>query len=165
MKMLNKFRGNRLFIGIEIPDSLRQEIDVFRKKHEQLNGVKWVKLENLHITVSFFGKVPREMLPNLLEMIRVVLLETDPFELTIDGYALGPDSRNARMIWIKWKKNSQFKDLSQRIHRLYCQIDPSHQQRKSPVPHITIARFKDFERFDELKLQTPMYTTHIHVGF
>ncbi len=103
------------------------------------------------------------MVPNLLEMIRVALLKIDPFELNIDGYALGPNTRNVRMIWVKWKKDPIFKDLSQHIHQLYRQIDPSHQQRKSPVPHTTIARLKGFEKLDELELQSTLHTSHIHV--
>ena len=132
----------RLFLGIPAPEGIFQPLQSLRQALEAQSGIRWVKAENLHVTVFFFGQVAEEMIPNLIEMIRATLREFAPFELIFDQFVPAPKARKPRMIWARYHKTETFRLLVNRITDLYAQIQPRQQQRKSPVPHITVARLR-----------------------
>jgi 2'-5' RNA ligase len=60
----------RTFIAIEIPKHIRKKVDNFiadDKKREL--PIKWVKFENLHITLKFLGEIDE----NKKEEIKLVI--------------------------------------------------------------------------------------------
>ncbi|MEZ4827481.1 MAG: RNA 2',3'-cyclic phosphodiesterase [Bacteroidia bacterium] len=141
----------RLFLGISLPPPMVSELETFSRRLTSYAGIRLIPGENLHITVYFFGSVPEEQLENLISLISLGLKTTQSFELVFDRYCFAPQSTQPRMIWARFRKSDVFRDLVGQIHALYQQISPL-QQRKSPVPHITLARLKDFSDTSELNL-------------
>jgi 2'-5' RNA ligase len=141
-----------LFIGIPAPESIFSPIQSLRKAWAETPGIRWVPEENLHITVFFFGNVSAELIPNLIEMVRVSLREFPPFELIFDQFCLAPKPKNPRMIWARYHKAEVFRQLVNRITDLYEQISPKLQQRRSPIPHITVARLREVDVGRQLEL-------------
>lgn len=132
----------RLFLGIPAPAGIIPPIRELQDSLEGTSGIRWVKEENLHITVFFFGNVSEDLIPNLIEMIRITLKEFRPFELEFDQFYLAPKPSRPRMIWARYHKAEDFRLLVNRITDLYEQIQPQQQQRRSPTPHITVARLR-----------------------
>jgi len=133
----------RLFLGIPLDQATQQ---VLTQAHRiQAPGLRWVPPENLHITLYFFGAVPIEMSDNLHALLDLALAEVEGFRLTFDRYVLAPKPRNPRMIWARYHKHEAFRAWVQQLHTLYQQIDPSIQMRKSPIPHVTLARLRDWD--------------------
>lgn len=141
--MVEEPRQRRLFLGIPLPAKVLFSLNKFALPHRNLNHIRWVPVDNLHITVYFFDNVPEEQLQNLIALISVGLRQTRSFELVFDRYCFAPQAKDARMIWARYRKSDAFRDLVTCIHTLYQQIAPQ-QVRKSPVPHITLARLRDF---------------------
>ncbi|MEM6346076.1 MAG: RNA 2',3'-cyclic phosphodiesterase [Bacteroidota bacterium] len=137
---------HRLFLGIPIPPEISQTLYDFQENMPFQSGINWVKPRNFHITVYFFGAVPTERLDNLQVMLAVGLRRFQAFELSFDRYVLAPKPSEARMIWARYRKAGVFRALVQFIHSLYTQIEPSVQARKSPIPHLTLARIKQKEK-------------------
>ena len=137
----------RLFLGIPIPEEERHAIQTFANYHRHLKGIRWIPKQNLHITTYFLGDVPVEQLGNLMELLTVGLKSCHAFELEFQAYCFAPRLQSPRMIWAKYKKHPDFRALTLRINNLYGQIRSVQQNRKSPIPHITIARLKNFEDF------------------
>ena len=142
----------RLFLGIPIPTQMAESIESFQISQPTQEGIKWVPKANWHITVYFFGGVAEEMLENLQSLLELAISEQSAFELDFDAYSWGPSSSSKRMIWARFIKTESFKLLVQRIHQLYVQIDPHKQMRKSPLPHITLARLKNLQFHNEIDL-------------
>lgn len=132
----------RLFIGIPIPSLLNDDLDAFQQKRETAPAIQWTHNENRHITLYFFAEVPEEIMENLDAMLTSVIKEFAPFDLIFDEYVYAPPGKPARMIWGRLKKTETFTAFHHRIHQLYEQIQPGLQRRKSPIPHITLARLK-----------------------
>jgi len=44
----------RLFVAIELPRRIKAELDGLRK---EIPGVRWVPLDQLHLTLAFLGEV------------------------------------------------------------------------------------------------------------
>lgn len=132
----------RLFLGISPPDYVLEGIRIYRQLFDSSDALGWVPDKNLHITVYFFGKVAVEQLGNLQALIQLALTEAKPLRLQFQRYTLAPHPEVSRMIWARYQKSIEFRTLVQRLHELYQQISPELQIRKSPIPHITLARFK-----------------------
>jgi len=140
----------RLFIGSPIPTGVKQQMQIFIDQHRHIEGLRWIPLENLHITVCFLGNVPEETLANLQEMIKVGLKSFSPHILSFKCYCFGPNSRKPRMIWTRWEKHEDFKNMTTGLYRLYDQLVQYQQYRKSPIPHATLARIKDNNHLSEI---------------
>lgn len=133
----------RLFLGIPIPGNFNAAFNEFIFPNRDIAGIRWTPETNWHITVYFFGGVEREMLANLEALLELGLKEARSYDLVFEKYDLGPSAKSPRMIWARFQKQEAFRAMVNRIHELYLQINPAQQMRKSPLPHVTLARIKD----------------------
>ena len=60
---------HRLFVAINIPDDIKNGIEVEVDNINLENG-RWMPLENWHITVSFLDYQPEEKIPQIIEVIK-----------------------------------------------------------------------------------------------
>jgi len=63
----------RLFLGIPIPASVKEELKHFQAVQLAHKGLRWTKEEKLHITAYFFAEVPDEMMDNLKSLLFLAL--------------------------------------------------------------------------------------------
>jgi 2'-5' RNA ligase len=85
----------RLFVALEIPSAVRENLAaLIRKLRAVAPQAKWVRAENLHVTLKFIGEVPETK----LEAIRMALGEVRSEScVTLDFRAFsGPASRHPR---------------------------------------------------------------------
>lgn len=132
----------RLFLGIPIPEEFNRGFDHFEQRNQILPDVRWVPRANRHITVYFFGGVKQEMLSNLEAMLEIALRGSNAYELVFEKYSYGPSPQSPRMLWGRFHKTEAFRLMVGRIHELFLQINPNQQIRKSPLPHVTLARLR-----------------------
>lgn len=150
----------KLFIGFPIPPRLTQELKAFQATQNLEADIRWTPEQNLHITLYFMAIVPEDMIANLHGLLYLFSKETSPFELKFEHYTLAPPGKPARMIWARYKKNEIFTQLHHRIHHLFQQIQVNLQLRKSPIPHITLARIKEVQESMSLRPGSdPVYGT------
>ena len=131
----------RLFIGIQIPKSVRVKMERIGESNQEIQGVRWVPPTKYHVTVYYLGEVEEEMMDNLLEVIRNGFKGYSTFHLTFDRFELAPRGEKPRMIWGRWEQHPIFLQLVERAHYLYTQLNPTYSYRKRPIPHVTLARF------------------------
>ncbi|MEL6671016.1 MAG: RNA 2',3'-cyclic phosphodiesterase [Bacteroidota bacterium] len=134
--------SKRIFLGIPVSGEIREGLITFIQPYLERTGFRWVRAENYHITVVFMGDVPEERLTNIKELLRIGLAKVQAFELPFQAYVWAPRPQDSRMIWARYQKVEAFRDLVQQVWSYYEQISPEVQQRKNPIPHITLARFK-----------------------
>lgn len=118
----------------------------FQYDHSELSGIRWVRRDLLHITLYFFGEIPVEMADNLVSLIQIGCKEFSPFTLSFEQYCYAPPRKAPRMIWARYQKHQVFKEMAVRLHSLFLQIRPDQQFRKSPIPHITLARLREVDQ-------------------
>lgn len=61
---------------------------------------KWVKDENLHVTVRFLGDVGPGELDELCAALERRFALVEPYELSVRGVEARPGPRRARMLWV-----------------------------------------------------------------
>ncbi len=84
----------RLFLAIEIPDSVRDHLTVVQ--HELADEAwRWAKRDNIHLTLKFLGETdPNQILP-LSEALEAITTRRHIFELSLSGLNhLPPPEKN-----------------------------------------------------------------------
>lgn len=127
----------RLFIAIDLPESVKQEM---ARLCCGLPGARWVGTEQLHLTLRFIGEVDGGLFRDIRE--RLVEVRSEPFTLQLDGVGFFPPRGKPRVIWVGLKKSSELLQLRCRIESCLVAIGLEREGRKFS-PHITLARLKN----------------------
>lgn len=140
---------HRLFLAIPLPESY---LDAFSSLAEQYNirGVGWTARENLHITLYFLGDIDEEEMAKMVKLLNG-LKEIKSFDLDFRELAFAPPARPPRMIWAEFSHSQNFDRLVTETYRA-CKDFISAPPARSQIPHITLARFKDWADFREIQL-------------
>ena len=84
-------------------EALRALVELQRALHERAEkaGVKlrWVPPENLHLTLKFFGDIPRATVPAIERDVTRIVANEPPITLDIVGIGAFPSLAKARVLW------------------------------------------------------------------
>jgi 2'-5' RNA ligase len=93
----------RLFFAVSLPaaalDACRSVIDPVRLGPLG-RSARWVRTENLHLTVRFLGDADLGMVDALAEAAREAAAGVDDFEVELAGAGAFPDGRHPRTLWL-----------------------------------------------------------------
>jgi 2'-5' RNA ligase len=91
----------RAFIAVELPPPVLLAAGKVQKIliAEGLR-LKWVRPENLHLTLRFLGDIEQTRVPEIVAAIRSASKEVSPFTLNAGGIGVFPNIRMPRVIWM-----------------------------------------------------------------
>lgn len=93
----------RCFVGIplapQVVDALVRATATFSREDPAWTGEKWVREENLHVTLAFLGRVEEGSLAGLLQRLDGALAEVEAFDLHLRGIKPVPARRRSKMLW------------------------------------------------------------------
>lgn len=140
----------RLFAGVEVraSEDLRRALDGLR---EELRGerIRWTRLENLHLTVEFFGATPAEKIPALEKALASAAGKSEAFALNLGGLGLFGGLRHPRVLWMG-ARSEGLRILHDRVEEALRESGWTPEEREF-APHLTlgrIERLKDAEAFE-----------------
>lgn len=141
MKMGEKLRS---FVAVNLPDALREDIGRFiYSLRGSVRGVKWVKDENLHLTLKFLGDLDREALPAVTGALDRALAGLRAVRVSLRGAGAFPPRGRPRVVWIDMDAGTEGLALLQRS----CEqaLDPLGfpPEGRPFTPHLTIGRARD----------------------
>jgi 2'-5' RNA ligase len=92
----------RAFIAVAIPREIRDAIgDILRKLKKTGADARWVKPENMHLTLRFLGNdVPRETVEAIGTMLHRHLSTVEQFTITMEGLGAFPNVTRPRVVWL-----------------------------------------------------------------
>ncbi|HET7088221.1 MAG TPA: RNA 2',3'-cyclic phosphodiesterase [Anaerolineae bacterium] len=93
----------RAFIAVELPKVTRDalsEVQARLGQHAPRGSVRWVKPDNIHLTLKFLGQVPTAQIEAISLALRraVSVLHVFPFDVMRVGCF--PDAQRPRVIWV-----------------------------------------------------------------
>ena len=92
----------RLFIAVELPANVRQRLadlaDELRAMG--LERLRWVRPENIHVTLKFLGETPAERQPQIEDALRAAAEGVAPHELTLGELGKFGGRQNPRVLWV-----------------------------------------------------------------
>lgn len=154
--MKSEDNTTRIFIAIPPP----QEVIIFQEKLRNINlhlkKIKWMRSNNIHLTIYFIGNINRENLKNVSEIIHLVIEKQTPFTLSFHELCFAP-SKKPRMIWAKYHKHDSFSSFSANIHHALTKLIPNNKfYYNNPIPHITLARFHSMKNYTDISFPDPV---------
>lgn len=147
----------RLFFAVPVPPEVPAYREQLKQENINIQGIKWMRLHNLHLTGYFIGNIENEKVDELVASVRQVIRSQQDFSIQFESVAFAP-TRHPRMIWLRFHKSEAFTKLANGIHEAIAPIIPENKfHHKDPFPHITLARFHNrIYRDNEIRL--PSFT-------
>ncbi len=132
----------RSFIAINIPEELKAKISLL-KKDLNIDGIKYVKEENLHITLKFLGDVANTKIAEIEKVLREIKFKN--FTVCLHSVGVFPNENYIRIVWVGCESKALV-ELADKINNLLSGMF----KKESFSAHLTIARVKrnvDFSEF------------------
>lgn len=136
-------RPHRLFVAVPLPPgplaACQALIDGVRAG--PLGDVpRWVRLENLHLTVRFLGETPPDLTPDAALAVRDALEGFPAFDVVLAGAGSFPEARKPRALWLGIEQGAE--ELGALADALDPALEPLGWPRDDRPyrPHLTVAR-------------------------
>jgi len=139
----------RSFLAFDLPPEIRKMVAwVSGELRKSSLDVKWVKVENIHLTVVFLGNINEEDIKPIGDVAQEACLRSGPFDLLLTRLGSFPNPRNPRVLWIgldgDLERMSHFRDdLQKRLKPFGIK-----EEKRRFKPHLTLGRFRKYKRGD-----------------
>jgi RNA 2',3'-cyclic 3'-phosphodiesterase len=133
----------RLFLALELGArerrSICQAIAPMKKAAPEAN---WIREENLHLSIKFFGELPDTAPAALEKILAAVAAAQPPLELRISGLGAFPNLRAPRVVWMGVQHDPRLELMHHDVEAT-CAAHGYALDARAFRPHITIARVRD----------------------
>ncbi len=133
----------RLFVALEIPDTVRQYLEGIQANLRRAGTpVKWVRPEGIHLTLKFLGDVASHRAEELTRALEKAVTGCAPFQLQPAEVGAFPSVRNPRVIWVGLEGESAA------LNGLHKGVERAMRKRGFPgerrpfTPHLTLGRVR-----------------------
>lgn len=142
----------RTFLAIPVEENILREVSfLIDKLKREMGGVKFVKPENIHITLHFFGNLKPDEIEKIFYCLEPLKKKWKPFKLYLKEMGSFPNMERPKVIWIGIKDPSLLLvKLYEDVEKILNSIGYFGEDRKFS-PHLTIARVKDTRKTSALK--------------
>ena len=133
----------RSFLAFEMPVKIREIVSRALKEMKKLPlDVRWVRAENIHITVVFMGNISEDDITPIGEAVSKICNRYGPFNVTLTGSGIFGSLRNPRVIWIGL--DGDLKRMSYFRNSLQKNLTPFgiKEEKRRFKPHLTLGRFR-----------------------
>ena len=153
----------RCFVCVEVMNQHNiSEISSILEYISEFNGIRPVKLNQLHLTLKFLGDVSEEKIPLITQELKQITQE----KITLDFSHLGffPNDRRPRVMWIGLSEGKQqLSLLAKEIDNRLSTLGFPREKRKFS-PHLTLGRLKNYGKY-KLKTEDIKKITHYANNF
>ena len=135
----------RIFCAVELPDSVRAELQehIDRLREAVPNAsASWTRVENIHLTLKFFGNVNVDRIPRISNAVVRAVNEFPPFPIAIGKTGVFPKPSRAQVLWIGVSDPSGKLSEVQRQLEHECAKEGFEKEDRAYRPHLTIARLR-----------------------
>ena len=148
----------RIFIAADLPESVREELARIQAElRTEKFKFRWLKPENIHLTLIFLGDVDPEMLEDISAAVVDTVRCHDPIRLAIQGLGVFPGIKRPRIIWTGMAGEVKIlRELKSSLDRSLLKVNglKFKPERRPFRAHLTLGRAKG--RIDGRKLVTAM---------
>ena len=133
----------RLFIAIEVSEQQKHELTELQHKLKgDLEGVRWVRLEGLHLTLKFFGEIEEEKIGLIVKAMDYSMASLTAFQIIYGGCGVFPSPQKARVIWTGLAEGaSDVQKLAEKLENNLSGYNLAREKR-AYHPHLTLGRLR-----------------------
>ena len=152
----------RVFCAIELPDEVRarlQEHIARLRKEVPDAAASWSRVENIHLTLKFFGNVALDRIPRISAAATRTTEQFSKFQITVGNTGVFPRPSRAQVLWIGVNDPAgKLSNLQKRFEE-ECAVEGFEKEDRAYKPHLTIARIRKPEGARQLA------DTHLNTNF
>lgn len=134
--------GTRSFIAIDpSPEVAEQLLRAIDRMRQGSGGIRWMRDDQLHLTLRFLGSVDEEILEQISSRLEPLARKFSPLPLHVRGIGFFPSPDRPRIVWVG------INGAIETLVRLYEGVElavqgltPVSKQDRAFRPHITIGR-------------------------
>jgi 2'-5' RNA ligase len=136
----------RLFVALEIPAAVRESlaalITELRDAASRVSDKRprWVRAENLHVTLKFIGEAAPEKLDAIRGALAAVRSDS-PVEMNFRGLGFFPNEKRMKVFWAGITASRNLAPLAAEIDRALSTLGIPRETREF-APHLTLARLE-----------------------
>ena len=127
----------RLFVAIPLPERVRTQLSMLQSG---LQGARWIKPENIHLTLRFIGEVRNDLAGDIDMALSEITAPA--FEVALEGIDSFSRGKHPHTLWVGVAKSEPLMRLQAKIEKALVDTGLDPEDRKF-TPHITIARLRD----------------------
>lgn len=132
----------RTFIAIELPEAIRTILSRLQDELKQTQAdVKWVKPENIHLTLKFLGEIEQDLVKKINSILDEIVQERSSFSLYLSNLGAFPKLQYPRVIWIGITNDKAVIEIAKDIEKEMIKIGLPAESRPFST-HITLGRVR-----------------------
>ena len=152
----------RVFCAVELPDVVRTRLadHVLRLRKEVPEAAaSWSRVENIHLTLKFFGNVEVKRIEKISEAAERVMKQFSTVQISVGGTGVFPRPSRPQVLWIGVSDPSGQLTALQTKFENECAVEGFEKEDRAYRPHLTIARLRKPEGARDLA------DTHLQMQF
>jgi len=133
----------RLFIAIEIPDDIKNEMAEvqIRLKGSGVDA-SWSRAEGMHLTLKFLGEVSETKVLEIMNALTNAVRSPAGFRINLKGIGAFPDQKNARVVWAGIAGDlEKLAMLQDAVEEAMAGLG-FEREKRTFTPHLTLGRIK-----------------------
>jgi 2'-5' RNA ligase len=136
----------RLFVALEIPAAVRDNLTAQVRELRELSAKvadmrpRWVRPENLHVTLKFIGEVSPAKLEGIRGALSAICSDA-PVEIKFRGLGFFPNEQHPRVLWAGLDASANLPSLAGDIDSA-LEAQGIARERRAFTPHLTLARIE-----------------------
>ena len=136
----------RLFVALEIPAAVRDNLAAQVAELRELSAKvadkrpRWVRPENLHVTLKFIGEVAPTKLAGIRDALSAIRSDA-PVEIKFRGLGFFPNEQHPRVLWAGLDASANLPPLAGDIDGA-LETHVIARERRAFAPHLTLARIE-----------------------
>src|SRR6266849_4275569 len=140
----------RLFVALAIPAAVREKLaELLGSLRTVSPQTRWVRPENLHVTLKFIGEIPETKLDAIQSALAAVRSD-QPVAIDFRGLGFFPNEKHPRVFWAGIEASPNLKTVAADIDKATETVGIPREQRAFS-PHLTLARFEPPRLPDKLR--------------
>ncbi len=140
----------RAFLAIDVDEDLKAKMYKIIKEFKQIDAnIKYVELENLHLTLKFFGDIDTEGIDLLSSKIESVVSNFDKFTVKIRGCGAFPNTNRIKVIWLGLDEDEIVRKLHDELDKEFVKLGFDKDRKFST--HLTIGRMRSAKGKNKVK--------------
>lgn len=169
-------KKHRIFIAVNFPEYIKKKLEEHQNKIEEMftpyqakglgkGLIRWVKKENLHITLMFLGYLSDDELLEVIEIINEAVQGIEPLLINLNKICYGPPNKSPRMIWAVGEKSEELSKLQNNLESFFSSSKDDIKEKRNYAPHITLGRINQWE-FRSIELEErPIVDADVSLSF
>ncbi len=142
----------RTFIAVDLGKAIRDRCAALQENLERTGAdVKWVEVENLHVSLLFLGEVDEREITQICRAVNDVCVERPAFAMSVETVGCFPNPRRPRVVWVGVGEGREdLVALHDALEPPLLKLGCYRRENRQYTPHITLGRVRSEQPNDGL---------------